>query len=64
MKKFLLFFFLTTCSVPQSNINSNNYDFDFNKETSFKNFMNELKIYSEKSPYPNIDSNLWKKILI
>ena len=58
MKKFLLFIFLASCAVPQSNINLNNTDFDFNKEISFKNFKEKIKIYSKNTPFPNIDSKL------
>ena len=56
MKKLILFIFLTTCSVPQSNVNSNNYDFDFKNENSFVNFKNKLIEYSKNTAFPRIDS--------
>jgi hypothetical protein len=58
VKKLLLFIFLTTCAAPQSSNNLKNNNYNFKKTTSFTDFMNELRNYSIKTPYPDIDKNL------
>ena len=54
MKKLFLFLFLTSCSSINSNYN-NNVVLDFDKDLTFNEFKNLLTIYSESSPYQDID---------
>ena len=64
MKKLLILMFLVSCSSPDSNISSNNTKLTFDDNLSFEEF-NELLIqYSKTSPYPNIDKQIMKKIIL
>ena len=55
MKKLLLFLFIISCSLPNSNINVNNQILDFDKDLTFDEFDRLLIKYVEISSYPNID---------
>ena len=64
MKKLLILMFLVSCSSPNSNISSSNTKLTFDDNLSFEEF-NELLIqYSKTSPYPNIDKQIMKKIIL
>ena len=55
MKKLFLFLFLISCSSTNSNYDTTNKFFNFNKDLTFDKF-NELLIeYAKTTPYPNID---------
>jgi hypothetical protein len=55
IKKLLILFFLMSCTLPNSNIKSNNANFDFNDDLSFDEFKQLLIQYAKTNPYPNID---------
>ena len=55
MKKLLILIFIVSCASPNSNITSNNVNFDFNDHLSFEEFNQLLIKYAETSPYPEID---------
>jgi hypothetical protein len=57
MKRLILLIFLSSCSSETSNFKNYNEKFDFENVTSFDKFKKKLEIYSEKNPYPDIDSN-------
>ncbi len=55
MKKIFLIFLILLSSCVSTANNTENNDLDFTKNMSFEEFGIKLKVYSEKSPYPNID---------
>ena len=55
MKKLLVLFFLVSCTSPNTNISSENLEFDFKDDLSFEEFNILLIQYAKQSPYPNID---------
>ena len=55
MKKLLILFFLASCTIPITNINSDNLKFDFKDDLSFDQFNLLLIRYAKQTPYPNID---------
>ena len=55
IKKLLILFFLMSCSLPNSNIESNNLSLNFNDDLNFDEFKKLLIQYSKINPYPNID---------
>ena len=64
MKKifFLIFLFLSACAVNNNNVMNNNID--FSKKMNFEEFGIKLKVYSDNTPYPNIDDQMKKNINI
>ena len=56
MKKIFLIFFILLSSCISTENNTENYNLDFSKNMTFDEFGIKLKVYSEKSPYPNIDN--------
>ena len=56
MKKLIiLLFLLASCVSPNSNIDTNNPQLNFNDDLSFDEFKQLLIQYAKTSPYPNID---------
>jgi len=55
MKKLIILLFLASCVLPNSNINTNNTQLNFNDDLSFDEFSQLLIQYAKTSPYPNID---------
>ena len=56
MKKFLLiFFFISACLVNKVG-NDNVPNLKFSDKMTFEDFKSNLKVYSNNSPYPNIDN--------
>ena len=55
MKKIflLIFLFLSACAVNNNNVMNNNID--FSKKMNFEEFGIKLKVYSDNTPYQNID---------
>ena len=51
----LIFFFISACSVSKVG-NDNISNLKFSNKMSFEDFKSNLKIYSNNSPYPNIDN--------
>jgi len=55
MKKLFILFFLASCALPYSNLETSREILDFNDDLTFDEF-NELLIkYAETSSYPNLD---------
>tara|TARA_Y100000389_G_C17441724_1_gene508997 strand:+ start:1049 stop:1210 length:162 start_codon:yes stop_codon:yes gene_type:complete len=52
MKKLIFLLFIVSCSSKGIDTNNN---INFSNNLSFNEFKNLLKIYAEKSSYPNID---------
>ena len=55
MWKLLLFLFLISCAIPNSNNAVNNEVFNFDKDLTFEEFNILLTVYAETSPYPNLE---------
>jgi hypothetical protein len=55
MWKSLLFLFLISCAIPNSNKGVNNEVLNFDKDLTFEDFNILLTVYAETSPYPNLD---------
>ena len=55
MIRILLLLLITSCTLPNSNAKSNNDNISFDENLTFNEFQNKLKVYSNKSSYPNID---------
>ena len=55
MKKLLILIFLASCVSPNSNVNKNDKNFNFDNNLSFDEFNKLLIQYAKTSPYPNID---------
>ena len=51
----LIFFFISACSVNKVE-NNNIPNLKFSDKMSFEDFKSNLKVYSNNSPYPNIDN--------
>ena len=57
MKKYLLiFFFLVGCVPNQTKVNIVPPTFDYKDDLSLDEFRIKLEVYSNNSPYPNIDN--------
>ena len=57
MKRIILLFFLFSgCSYDQVEVDNNLSDADFSNDLTFEEFKIKLKVYSNISPYPNIDN--------
>ena len=57
MKKFLLlFFFLVGCVTNQTKVYNDTRTFGYNDDLSLEEFKIKLEVYSNNSPYPNIDN--------
>ena len=55
IKKLIILFFLASCALPNSNVDTNKTKLNFNDDLTFDEF-NELLIqYAKTSPFPNID---------
>jgi hypothetical protein len=55
MKNMIFFLFLTSCALPSANLQSNNFELNFNDDLTFIEFNNLLIEYVKKSSYPNIN---------
>ncbi len=56
MKKFLIIIILITgCSSNKNESNKNISDVNFSFNLSFEEFQNQLEIYAQNNPYPNLD---------
>ena len=56
MKKFLIIIILISgCSSNKNEISKNISDMNFSFNLSFEEFQNQLEIYAQNNPYPNID---------
>ena len=51
----LIFFFISACSVNKVE-NNNIPSLKLSDKMSFEDFKSNLKVYSNNSPYPNIDN--------
>jgi|TARA_Y100000389_G_C17422350_1_gene497471 hypothetical protein len=57
MKRIILLFFLFSgCAYNQAEVDNNLSDVDFPINLTFEEFKIRLKVYSNNSPYPNIDN--------
>ena len=57
MKRIILLFFLFPgCAYNQAEVDNNLSDVDFPINLTFEEFKIRLKVYSNNSPYPNIDN--------
>ena len=56
MKKLFFLFFLTACSINNTNNNLSNEVLDFNRELSFKEFKILVDKYNNISKYPDINN--------
>ena len=63
MKKVLILIFLITASCTIKNKEIDNNFVNFDNELNIDKFISELKIYSNKNPYPDIRTKM-KKINI
>ena len=56
MKKFLIIIIIISgCSSNKNEISKNISDMNFSFNLSFEEFQNQLEIYAQNNPYPNID---------
>ena len=56
MKKLLIIFLTTSCSMNNDKLEKNFSDINFSDDMTFEEFQNKLEEYAENSPYPNIDN--------
>ena len=52
----LIFFLITGCAVNQREQNNNLSEIKFSEDLSLKAFKDNLEIYANNSPYPDIEN--------
>jgi hypothetical protein len=55
IKKLIILFFLASCALPNSNVDTNKTKLNFNDDLSFDEFNQLLIQYAKINSYPNID---------
>ena len=55
MKKLIILFFLTSCALPNSNVDINKTKLTFDDDLSFDEFNQLLIQYAKTNLYPNLD---------
>ena len=56
MKKIIILFFLSSCSISEINSEKSKEILNFDKNLSFAEFNELAKKYADSNPYPNIDN--------